>query len=52
VRASSRLISTGSPGVPFTKFELFETMVVMSPWNRSWVRYAFIHAPERLPGRA
>ena len=26
--ASSQLISTGSPALPFTKFELLETMVV------------------------
>ena len=27
-----------SPGAPFTKFELFETMVVTSPSKRSWLR--------------
>ena len=29
--ASSQLISTGSPGLPFTKLELLETIVVTSP---------------------
>ena len=38
VDASSQLTSTGSPGAPFTKFELFETMVGTSPSKRSWSR--------------
>ena len=33
-----QLISTGSPGLPFTKFALFETIVVTSPSKRSCVR--------------
>src|SRR2546422_8503510 len=52
VVASSHEISKGSPGFPFTKFALLETIVVISPLTRSWLRYAFIHAPERLPARA
>jgi hypothetical protein len=38
VVASSHEISTGSPGLPLMKLELFETIVVISPLNRSWVR--------------
>jgi len=38
VSASFQLISTGSPGLPFTKLELFETMVFTSPSKRSWAR--------------
>src|SRR5678816_3014911 len=52
VVASSHEIRRGSPGFPLTKLALFETMVVISPLTRSWERYAFIHAPERLPARA
>src|SRR2546421_2684729 len=52
VVASSHEINTGSPGLPLTKFALLETIVVIWPLMRSWLRYAFIHAPERLPGRA
>jgi hypothetical protein len=38
VSASSQEISTGSPGRPFMKLELFETITVSSPSNRSWLR--------------
>ena len=52
VDASSQLISTGCPGFPLTKFALFDTIVVTTPSNFDWLRYAFIQAPDRLPGRA
>ena len=38
VSASSQEISTGAPGAPFTKLELFETMVVTGRSNFSWLR--------------
>src|ERR1700730_3638220 len=47
VVASSQEISRGSPGLPFTKFALFETIVVTSPfskcpWNDTgWLFRAF-----------
>jgi hypothetical protein len=52
VVASSHEISTGSPFLPFTKFELFETIGVVAVLNVSCVRYSLIHAPECLPSRA
>jgi hypothetical protein len=50
--ASVQETRMGSPGLPFTKFVLLETIVVMSVSKRSWGRYAFIQAPDFLPGRA
>ena len=52
VEASSHDTRIGSPGLPFTKLALFETIGSTTPLNRSWVRYSFIQAPDCLPGRA
>src|SRR5207302_4259235 len=51
VFASSQLISTGSPDLPFTKLALLETMTGRFN-SRDCLRYSFIHAPDSLPGRA
>ena len=50
--ASMKEIVTGSPGCAFTKLALLETIVVIGPSKFDWVRYSFIHAPERFPARA